>query len=1752
MKKTINNKGFTLVEILAVVTLIALVTVLAVSGINAANRKTKERILRSKVTTAESALYSWATDNENCFRSKDAVDCVIGIEEGKGCKVDQNIVSCSITIGELANMNLIKYDNEEEKIVIDPTTNKSMNDEPIEFVYDSVKRNFIFEKNSDRILKVFTSTTSKRITTASDSETGIFPIINGDSWVKSISVKVNVKASKGLAEGGKVRYGWSLRQDTLPKNYTDWITLPYADGATTTSFMANGSDLNGEYYLWIEPEITTKDEINLETTVADRVVRFDNTPPSRPNNMILADNNWNVYTIGTTSSKDLYVVQSSKANTNICEINDVDLNGATDTLSGVARFEISNNNSDWHTYNYDCEDSMYKLSENGTHTRYVRACDNAENCGESVILQANIDKIAPTVTITATKNNSGDVVMNDTWSNEGLKFGFEASGTGKSGYTIYYCKDTSNNDDNACNPNVPYSGPNPLTSFTENTGIYNIRYKIVTGANISSEVQKYIAKVDTKAPTKPEMTFVNGDWETYNPDKVNTRTLYAAQHSGIEDNTCTTQKGAPRSTDDISGIDKYQISVDGTRWETYIYDCGNDVAGNTLYKMEAYTTHTRYFRACDYAGNCSDVTTVTATIENGQPVIGIMAYKFDSSREGGIGEELESLQTYTSDGTFLVKNGEQINGGITFMYGAYSPIGIKSIVWKPSINGSDEYDTGKELEPPFDTNTLIIAKNAKFQLVATSNDNKVTTVTVIANLNIVTPTAELEVYKAGTEEGVGENEKSDVGLDFIVKKGSTFASDDYASVFYCVDRDDTCVPNIQTEAGKRITDFRNLTGIYFFRYYIVNELGKGSFTSSYMANVEVPNVKVTAYNYDDATKIIGPQAFFTDGTIDLTSSWLPYGVKYKIESAPNAAIKSAIWSWNKAGTYTENENMSSENQTAPLNLKYPYLKESGYRVGKYVVTFANEQTITVTLKAKIDNVTPVATIIAYKKGTIDVVVEGSKSDTGLDYKITKSNATVSNATIYYCKETATTTCTFDFTSWNQITSGNRITNYNNDTKDYIIKYVVINESGLVSPVYSYNAQFKESDLLVDAIKPSECYEPKTVPGRDIADTDEGMPCADDDYGKSYYYRGVQDNNYVVFSGMCWRIVRIDGKDNVKLVLFNGSGPDCSNFGDEKATLGVPDDLNGYCYNGVDFMNGGYNKSINGVEFDCRKEPNTKELYDLYHANTNESAYLSILRTWYNHKINKSDKNLLADVVWCNDISLGSEIRSDWSVSYSPRDRLFDKNSATPTFKCLDSSGYDKNLSRFTAGTSVDPKGNGALSTLYYADQTEKIEYKIGLLTADEVAFAGSNTDIDNTSYYLYQNTQYMFGRSWLTISPYGIYVRTGINPMAKMFGVLNGRLHPSETSSNNLSIRPAVALKPDVTFTNIGVGEKGSITNPYIIGISKDMSKLKNKSNDGTLLSKILPDEAIGPKEKDAWDAPKTTGLFSAIDDYGTSYYYRGEVQDNYVIFANKCWQILRIDGKGNIKLVLYNNDSNNCNSSYSFAFMSKFNENKYSPAFVGYMYGNPKGSTYDSKFENIHESTILTNLKNWYLSNIYNKGYNDYLADVVWCNDKSICDEGFGVSCRLGASVTFSCPNSYGTNPNLSRYTAGTSVDPNGNGKLKINGIDYKIGLITFDEYYYSGFNYDHRFNTSSFLYRGKRQFTMSPYWSRYNDGYTDNDSVAAYVGVMYHNSAFYNSSSNVNLEYPVSPAIALKPNVKVSSGSGTKTDPYIISGLK
>ncbi len=294
--------------------------------------------------------------------------------------------------------------------------------------------------------------------------------------------------------------------------------------------------------------------------------------------------------------------------------------------------------------------------------------------------------------------------------------------------------------------------------------------------------------------------------------------------------------------------------------------------------------------------------------------------------------------------------------------------------------------------------------------------------------------------------------------------------------------------------------------------------------------------------------------------------------------------------------------------------------------------------------------------------------------------------------------------------------------------------------------------------------------------------------------------------------------------------------------------------------------------------------------------------------------------------------------------------------------------------------------------------------------------------------------------------------------------------------------------------------------------------------------------------------------LASAEDDYGTSYYFRGAVTNNYVEFANKCWRIVRVSGDGSVKLILHNDnktgvanpcDAANNSASAAFArysgetYKSAFNANYNDNAYVGFKYGTVGSSTYEATHANTNKSTILENLETWYKNNLTT--YEKVIADTVWCNDKTnVTDTTYD---PWGWT-----PNGYGYGTNVTYYGAtqrlvSTSNSAGGTGpSLKCTGelskINSKVGLITADELAFAGYAFRLQ-NSTTYL----QENAADDWWSLSPGDF--NGSHAVVWDVNGSNGRF--GSDTVEDTYGLRPSISLKSTTNVT-GEGTSSSPFVV----
>ena len=282
----------------------------------------------------------------------------------------------------------------------------------------------------------------------------------------------------------------------------------------------------------------------------------------------------------------------------------------------------------------------------------------------------------------------------------------------------------------------------------------------------------------------------------------------------------------------------------------------------------------------------------------------------------------------------------------------------------------------------------------------------------------------------------------------------------------------------------------------------------------------------------------------------------------------------------------------------------------------------------------------------------------------------------------------------------------------------------------------------------------------------------------------------------------------------------------------------------------------------------------------------------------------------------------------------------------------------------------------------------------------------------------------------------------------------------------------------------------------------------------------------------------ETVGIYEETTSKGKTYYYRGDVENNYLVFADKYWRIIRINEDGTVRIIYsgeksevdaagketvlangYNDSSTDYTQTQTSAFNSSYNRSYY----VGYTYTQDlqRPSTQNGGTA----STIKGILDTWYSNNL--QSYDNKIASggsAGFCNDRNTRSGDSWVS----SGTTF--------------YYAAYERRENGTPSYECSNTNdlytTKIGLITADEVMYAGAA-GTTSNYGYYLYTGNYYWTMSPY------GFFG--SVAWEFAV--------DSAGNLNNWYMtnagpgVRPVISLKADVAISSGNGTSETPYVVS---
>ena len=310
-------------------------------------------------------------------------------------------------------------------------------------------------------------------------------------------------------------------------------------------------------------------------------------------------------------------------------------------------------------------------------------------------------------------------------------------------------------------------------------------------------------------------------------------------------------------------------------------------------------------------------------------------------------------------------------------------------------------------------------------------------------------------------------------------------------------------------------------------------------------------------------------------------------------------------------------------------------------------------------------------------------------------------------------------------------------------------------------------------------------------------------------------------------------------------------------------------------------------------------------------------------------------------------------------------------------------------------------------------------------------------------------------------------------------------------------------------------------------------------------------------------------GMYKKADDLGTSYYYRGAVDNNWVKFGKDStgkdiyWRIIRINGDGSIRMIYTGTTAPKESTKVVMTgegtqiSTGKFNISSNKAEYVGYQYieeqqhgyGKCNGTSASCPVngKTVYNSIIKQTIDKWYAGTTLKD--NDLIADQIFCNDRSASTSD--VAYLNTNYTTLTIWNSTGTQYYYGAYgrlnksnspVLTCAVDGDRFTVNKINGkgnsaLTYPVGLITADEVAMAG-GVSGSSNNTYYLYTNETYWSGSPYnfYSSVAGGFS-----VYYSGLLSADFVTRNSGG-------ARPIVSLSSKAKLS-GSGTYNDVYTVS---
>lgn len=352
--------------------------------------------------------------------------------------------------------------------------------------------------------------------------------------------------------------------------------------------------------------------------------------------------------------------------------------------------------------------------------------------------------------------------------------------------------------------------------------------------------------------------------------------------------------------------------------------------------------------------------------------------------------------------------------------------------------------------------------------------------------------------------------------------------------------------------------------------------------------------------------------------------------------------------------------------------------------------------------------------------------------------------------------------------------------------------------------------------------------------------------------------------------------------------------------------------------------------------------------------------------------------------------------------------------------------------------------------------------------------------------------------------------------------------------------------------------------NRYLEAIDEKINNdlIDSQQSKNTLISKLLSDNTpildnnIKFHKVSNLHDGNGNGLFYTEDkekidmnDDGFSsrmYYFRGEVENNYMVLGSSCFRIMRTNEDGNVR-IRYAGEymGSECPQTGTKVSIgtSSYNSDNTNAEKVGYMYGDLTSG------DSISKSDIKDILDNWYIENFIGKGTSIYVTDTMFCNNKKVINEENGSIYYNSSNLIPKIVDQY----NLNEYADNLQIEnltfkcENKDDRYTLSSLsygndftgnmllDYPVGLVTMEDLIYSGGVYNIN-NEGYYMYTGSSYWTMSPF---------SFETTAKNVYVDNNGSI---KSANINEQFDVIPVLSISSNTIIYSGNGEYNKPYIV----